>query len=410
MNTRHSRRHAGTLLVLGLALAYPASAQEEAPAETETSRLGHFWVDLETWVAQPTGLQYVPATELDLDNPLDTRTIELDHSTNSEARYQFEWEMPSEWGRLRGTIYKHTDNEDLQRLDPANFTFGETLTHSLFAGVNNDGAADGFSSASTTRTRDTRIDFARRAFSSPRVSADWFIGWRRVEHSRSLAAEYYALVPGFPPLLPPAGFCNPVPFCPLDPIPDTASMTSDHESRGATAGIEIDFPVWRNQVLLEGDLSIAVMRGSTTTTYTAQNAYYLLDEEAAQLGTGSVILGPPYDEFDDIILVQNAPVPLLNYISQESFPIGLQSDLSTDTQVLDAALGFRWRTPLKWLEVVGGMRQTYYQNVGADVRPKISTVTTTEDGIPVYNIEDVDQVERSATYEGFYGGVRVRLY
>ena len=84
------------------------------------------------------------------------------------------------------------------------------------------------------------------------------------------------------------------------------------------------------------------------------------------------------------------------------------SSVETSSDVVDVYLGLRWRA-LKWLEVTGGFRNTRYTDVGVDLRPKISTDNMFDDGI-VINLEDVTRVNRSATYEGFYGGVIIRLY
>jgi hypothetical protein len=398
-------------LVLLLAIAAATSisvAQEEAPAEETGSRLGNIYFNLESWVSQPTGLEYVPATLINPGSPLETTTLEVPYGTSNEARYQLDYAMPSELGHLVFTLYKHKDDPGLTRLSPAEFIYGATLTNPLFAGVDNDGLADGFASATYTKLRDARIDFYRPAFRSPRVAANWFVGWRRVRFSRSLAADYFGLVPDFPPLLPPGGYCpDPPPPdapCPLNPIPDSAGIKSSFEGRGATVGMDLEFPLWKNTVVLEGDIAISVMRGKVDTEYGSETALYVLD--------GTEILGPPYDEFDDVLVDDQGVVTyLIDDITQETFTVGLQADgLSTTSEVFEASIGFRWRTPLKRLEVYGGFRQAHYADAAIDLRPKNVTYTVTEDGLEVRNIQDIDEVDRSVTYEGFYGGIRVRLY
>jgi len=103
-------------------------------------------------------------------------------------------------------------------------------------------------------------------------------------------------------------------------------------------------------------------------------------------------------------------IPILDDISQNDVSLGLQSDVSTNSQAYDASIGFRWRTPYKRLEVFGGIRQTHYENVGVELRPKNVTITFTEDGDVVRTIQDIDQIDRSVTYEGLFGGLRFRLY
>ena len=253
---RHSNGQLAWWLLLGVLFTTTAIAQEEAPVEVEGSRIGNFFINVESWVAQPAGLQYVAATQSDPFDALQTTVLELDHSTTSNARYDFEWQLPSDFGAVRFTTYSHDDDETLQMFDPAHFVFGEMLNHPLYAGVNNDALADGFSARARTKMDDVRIDFSRQAFRSPKVVANWFVGWRRVQHFRGHSAEYYALIPGFPPLLPPAGFCD-IP-CPLAPEPDRGSVRSNFEGRGATVGIELEFPLWKNQVVLESGVTVRV--------------------------------------------------------------------------------------------------------------------------------------------------------
>jgi hypothetical protein len=396
------------------ALASVAVAQEEAPAEETGSRLGNIYIDFEQWVAQPTGLDYFPATLIDPNSPFSSEILAVPHGTDGAPRYRLDYAMPSEIGNLVFTVYTHEDRAALTRFSPAEFIYGETLTQPLFAGVNNDDLADGFASATYTKLRDLRVDFYRPAFRSPRVAANWFVGWRRVRHARRMASDYYALVPDFPPLLPPGGYCpDPGPSgapCKLNPIRDTSSIRSSFEGRGATIGMDLEFPLWKNNVVLEGDVAVSVMRGKIDTEYTSVTSLYVLDE--------TTILDPPYDEFDDVYIDPDTlqVVQVLDSIDQYTLPVGLQSKgISTTSEVYEASLGFRWRTPLKRLEVYGGIRQSHYADVGLDLRPKNvvihdpSTWITEENELTAH-IEDVDRLDHSVTYEGFYGGVRVRLY
>jgi hypothetical protein len=407
--SEHTRTTAaGLLLIAALALVPAARGQEEAPLETSGSRFGNVYIDLETWVAQPVGLEYYPATFIDLDNPRATTLFEIPHSTEGQERYGLAYALPSEWGTISYTLYKHETNRGLSRLTPGIFTFGELATHPQFAGVYNDGIADGFAAVAETTLRDWRLDFRRAAFRSPRVSADWFVGWRRTRHKREMSTEYYALVPDIPPLLPPNGYC-PDP-CPLIPQPDTALQFSQYEGRGVTVGMDLEFPMWKNKVVFEADAAISVMRGKIKTSYGADNRVYVEDSPETP---GPILLGPPYDRFDDLIIIDpgQPAVPRVNFITQQTFSIGLVDEgASTDSQVLEASAGFRWRTPLKWLEVYGGFRQTHYADVGLELRPKNVTFTVTQDGVILRNFEELTETSRSATYEGFYGGVRVRVY
>jgi len=387
-----------------------SSAQEEAPAEETTNRLGNFFFSYETWVAQPVGLGYHPATVNDTETFFSSQALNIEHGTNDTARYELEYQLPSNSGSFSLSLFDHEDSEDLSRFDPANFIFGQTMSFPLYAGVNNDGLADAFISSSGTTLRDWSLEFSRDAFHTRLVSGQWSIGWRRVEHSRQLATDYFALVPGFGALLPPGPAClidlpdNPA--CRLDPLPDSASFFSKFEGRGATIGLDLEFPLWKNKLVLEGGIGISVMRGKTDTSYLAENHVYILEFEGE-----AFILGPPYDEFEIVLDGGGEPIALIDFISQFRVPISMQSSgVSTTAEVFDAELGVRWRTPLKRLEVYAGMRQTHYDNVGLDLRPQGTTETFTEDGFVIINVQEIKETPRSVTYEGFYGGVRIRLY
>jgi hypothetical protein len=71
-------------------------------------------------------------------------------------------------------------------------------------------------------------------------------------------------------------------------------------------------------------------------------------------------------------------------------------------------IGFRYKI-LRWLEVVAGFRNTHYIDVGVDIRPKVTTPQPGETGAFLTTI-DVETEDRSVTYEGFYGGLRIRIY
>ncbi len=93
------------LIFAGALLAAPiALAQEEAQEETG-GRYGSFLINIETWVAQPSGLGYSPARERDLTNPFATQNIEIKHGTEPELRWEFVYELPADRGSLVLGLY-----------------------------------------------------------------------------------------------------------------------------------------------------------------------------------------------------------------------------------------------------------------------------------------------------------------
>jgi hypothetical protein len=243
------------------------------------------------------------------------------------------------------------------------------------------------------------------------MSVDWFVGWRRVEHSRNFAAEYFALSPSLPVVLPPA--CNDCPD--LDPFSEFASVSSDYDGRGLSVGVDLEFSLWRNKVVLEGGLGVAVMRGKTDAAYFGQNALYLLDCNGISPTLATIVLEPPYAAFDEFFLDGKVPTFVSDNISQVVAPLSLQANsISGISEVYDLNLGFRWRA-LRWLEAVAGFRQTHYSDVGIDLTPADVSLSQPEivpglGELRGLNVEAIDQLDRSVTYEGFYFGLTFRLY
>ncbi len=415
------------LILAGALLTVPiAQAQEEAQEETG-GRYGSFLINVETWVAQPSGLGYIPARQSATNAP--TRNIEIGHGTTSELRWEGQYELPADRGTLVLGLYKHTEEERLT-LANESFVFEETLAHPLFAGVFHDTQADQFVSVAKTRIREEYLEFHRNAFRNPRVGVDWFVGWRRVEHKRSLSTDYFALSPGLPPVLPPT--CG---TCPnLDPFEDSANLRSDFEGRGATVGADLEFSLWRNKLVFDGGLAVTVMRGKTDASFVGQNAVYLLDcgmvastlsptcsEDGAVIDK-TIVLEPPYDAFEETFVDSNGNTKFVsNFIVQAVAPIGVQAEpASSISEVYDVNIGFRWRA-LKWLEPFAGFRQTHYSDVGLDLRPTGVRLNEGANGVEFQqgqdhlevqnlNLEGVDRINTSVTYEGFFFGVTFRLF
>ncbi len=407
---RSSLTFVGFVLAAGLAWS-PGLAQEEAQdSEESTKRIGNFYIDLGSWVAQPVGMGLVPATEVDLSGSgsgtlSQSRSLEIQHGTEDKFQSRLEYRLPNKMGSVFISLYDHDEDTGMNRSSPGQFIYGEALTHSLFAGFASDTLADTFVSAATSDLRDFRIDYSREAFRSPRVSGDWFVGWRRVEHARQIVADYFAVVPGLPPILPPA--C--VDCLNLDPLPDSASAYSTYEGRGLTGGFDLEFPLWKNRLVLEGGAALTVMRGDIEANYQATNSFYILTDVD---GTQYLVCGTPtfcdeqYALFDDVIFnSEGQPYHIADNIVQGTTGVALTRNASLSSQVLENYLGFRWRTPYNRLEVFGGFRQTRYDDVALELRPTVIASDVIE-----ATVTAVHEEYESVTYEGFYGGVTFRLY
>lgn len=371
------------LLLVTLILASvcpPAVGQDGEEAEEEG--FGELYAEIEAWVAQPAGLDYFPATELDLDDPFQTRLLMFPTGTEAEYRYRAGFELSGNRGGLILTWYAHQKMVDMTRSSPGNYIFGELLAHPYLAGYYNDGLGDGFTSGATTTLRDLRIDYYRTAFKNARAEAKWFVGWRRVSNQRLIEGRYFALIHDLPPL-------TVINRPSLLPGADTATIESDYEGRGVNAGMDFLMPLWKRKIALEGGFALTALRGKTDATYRSTTYAYLLHS-----GPDSYVLSPPYDD-----AFENS----LPSITQEEFEIGLiANNVPSSGSVLEGYVGVRW---MAWrgLEVFGGFRSTRYDDLGVDLRPKTSSLYAGT------NLQDLTENDRSATYEGFYGGLAYRF-
>ncbi len=394
-----------------LALAMPAAAQQakggeakppepkaeakgqEAAPEADEGKHGWFFAEISDWISQPSGLEYTPATAADLQDPYGTRVLDVGNSTENRFRYRVGYVLNHNLGEFILTWWSHDTRAALNQYAPGSFVFGESAVVPYHAGVFDNGLADAFESTTRTKLRDLRIDYVRVAFSSPRITGKWFVGYRHVQHQRGLDVAYFALDPNLPPI--PANK-----EATLAPLADVAAVQSDFSGRGAEAGLDLALPI-KGKVWVETGLALAILRGKTTTAYRSLTHYYLLTPPQGN----PTVIAPPYDEFSQR-LDPNDPAssPLVDFIQQVDAPVGLNAvSESVNAQVLETYLGFRWRA---WrdLEAFAGFRNARYTNVGMDLRPK--TVAPSSNG--VLNFQDVTRIDHSVSYEGYYVGVSYR--
>ena len=158
--------------------------------------------------------------------------------------------------------------------------------------------------------------------------------------------------------------------------------------------IFVDFDA--GQTILESGVGAEsfffVLQGTVDTAYSATNYFYTLN---------GVVLDPPYSELGDFFVNSSGLViGTATSVRQESIDIGLRGDsLSRSAQVLEVSMGARWR-PLGYMDVFVGYRSIQYGGVAVDLRPRNVVIIGT-----VINTTDATQIDRSATYKGFYGGV-----
>jgi hypothetical protein len=388
-------------------------AQEEAPAEETGNRIGNVYFSAAVWASQPVGTQYSPAglANTDSTNNVNTLTsLEMDHGTQSDVAYEFEYVLPSNYGTLSYDIYKQEDATELNLSSPSDYIYQQSLSFDILAGFRNDGLADGVRSVADTRLREWKIAYSRPAFETPRIKGTWSVGWRRVQNGQVLSADYLSTVTGLPPFLPP--LCDPCDglIQALTPRSDTAQVSSRVEGRGIDVGFDVEMPLWKNKVTLEGGVSVSALRSTGKASYTSTNHYYTV----SAAGQGGILCVSPefceedYDLFNFLGLGTDNPFAF----SQRSATItATADDISQSSLAIDTHVGFRWRTPYKRVEVFGGIKQSRYEDAAIELRPEV--VVTEQNGATgavSFAINNVDRSFKSVTYEGFFAGLRVRLY
>lgn len=385
-----------------------APPQDTAPKPAaKDAGWGAIFIEIDDWIAQPAGLEYRAATLLHPEDPLGTSVVSVGQSTEPAFYIRGGFGLRNEIGDIVLTYYRHSEDRHLEALTPGSFLYGEINTSGFFAGVNLDGLADGFAADTRTRLRDFRADFYRSAFESKRTSGRWFVGYRDVSHDRQLAADYFAIAPNLPPIIPPA--VSPRPD--LEPKADTSDVSSTFQGRGLEAGLDVQFKVWRDTVWFETGLGLAVLRGEMATSYTSVTHFYGFVENNEVV---AVVL-PPYELFN---LCEIDGCPIVDSIAQIATPVGIQdASQSEDANVIetDLALHFKfWKTA----EFVAGFRSISYTNVGQELRPgevELETSLVIDDfgldGSPILrlNAQTLERTAHSVDYEGFYFGLAIRF-
>jgi hypothetical protein len=390
-NKLGSNLGAGAFLLVALVAISPAVAQDD---DTKSDGGVRFMIEVDAWGAQPRGLEYEPATLADPTGTTGDSLIEFKQDPSTTPYWRFDLDAGQDVGHFRLTWFTQDQDQTMKEFTPGEFWFGQIQSHPYGAGWLNDGRSDGFEAATSTKISDFRFDFSRSAFRSDNFEGRWLVGIRRVEHDRSMDTVYYALAPLQDPLIPPV-FELPRPD--LDPQPDEALVSSKYRGRGLEAGMEFDFSFVQDRIKLEAGFAVGVLSGRVDTAYSSRNWVYIFKDPAT--GEESV-LAPPYNWSEQLPSPPPQGSTVADNTTQESVTFRMNTNSrSTISPVMDLYLGLRGRI-WKGLEAVLGYRSVFYGNVGVDLRPKVTSITSA--GV---NFVDEDETERSAEYDGFYLGL-----
>jgi len=323
-----------------------------------------------------------------------TRVIEMPADAKTREHWKAWYHLPKDMGSIRIEYDSMRHEGVAEVLDPGNFAYGELLAFPLFAGLQDDGLADGFAAESLVKTREFRIEYERVAIDTPKVRGSFHFGYRTMDNARSREATYYALLPAFPPFLPPI-FDETFNPTPLFPIPDHTQMTSDFTGSGLGGGFDIEYKLFP-RVSLKGSLSAGVLRGHIDTRYQASTTTYFFNDPDQGIFNLT---------FDDVLFLLSFGQDAAEAIFQDGGTItaGLRnrSRLAYELDVSMAVEFKIWRS----LNASAGLRELAYIDVASDVTPGTPVIQPNGN----INFQTVNEVDKSVGYEGFFFGLSYRF-
>lgn len=385
-----------------------ALAQGETEPDEEFEKIGKLYGEVEAWAVQPIGADFKPASLRDTHDIFNTRLLGIDPSTENRFRTRAGYRLKDNMGEFMVTYTSMNHADSLTRITPGEFIYGILLTSPQNAGVFNDGFADAFSSDAVLKTRDFRVDFYRDALKGRRISSKWFVGYRRLIHQRNIDTSYFALAPDIPNVLNPiSGIASETLFFRLQPRADTADQTATYNGRGLETGMAVKMNLGSSKkVWAEADFALGVLRGKIDSSFASVTHRYILRDTG---GNFLYELAPPYDEFGQFDDPNDPTSPATaERIRQQSLRAGLKVESDPGASMfLEMSVSLRWRA-WKNLDVYGGFRQTYYENVGVDLRPRSVSPAGSQvtEGVDlVVNKNDATRELKSVTYEGLFFGI-----
>jgi hypothetical protein len=281
-----------------------------------------------------------------------------------------------------GSVVMEYDSMDFENNDqfytPGVFQYLESQGLNTLSGVFDDGFADGVKANASNKTREFRLDYQNVAWDTPRTHATWGAGVRSIDHSELLEVHYLALVPNFPPLIPPIA----VDAEALAPRPDTYRAQSNFSGTGAGVSLDVEFKFHPRFSIISG-LGISLLTGKLSTKYETTTFFYLNNSQPPVILT-------PEELFD---LLNNGTAEEIGLITQNGFSVDAYTPPTKQAaQAYEAYVGVQ-STVWRGLKVYATFREMYYDHVGA----RLSVDATLETS------------SRSVNYEGYLVGVSWRF-
>ena len=361
----------------------PTEVSQQASAsyaEPPIHRWGGLAVSFAAWNPSLYGANYGVAAQVIPGEVGRVQVLDVPHKSLIRNALAATWILPHAIGGVRFSYDSIHNRSDLERLTPGMFDYYETAVLGTFAGVGDDGLADGFRASTITKSRIFRLEYANTAFESPHAKGTWHAGLHFVDHSRSLDAEYFALAPNLPPLIPPSNM-----YSNLIPKSDLAKTRSDFSGQGVGAGVDLEFTVHPRVSILAG-FSVGVVVGTLRTEAASRTHFYF--SSGGPLGIGYITLDQLREALND-----TSDTSAATFVQQIGSVADVRDDYGTQAaEDFDAYIGIEGKV-LHQLRVYAQYRALGFLNAGVDPGPYLSTSSASQ----------------SAAYRGFVLGLTYRF-
>jgi hypothetical protein len=318
------------------------------------------------------------------------KTLYLPEDMASGTMYRAGFKLPEDRGEIVGRYWSSKVDTGTVVSRPGDFVFGITETVPFAHGVADDGLADAIEASASFKTRDGDLSWRFRLVDTERFQFHMATGLRKLMHREDSSISYVALDPGLPSLIEPGGGDL---TGLLGPVPDRASTLSEFEGNGLQFGIDAVVPLFGDRLQFEASASIAVLRGTTRSSYATNTSFYILDTGIAQIPI-------TYEEFVELV-----ELGAYGFLSQQTLTLAIENPgRSTTASALDLSIGLRSRI-WRGIEVALGAKLTRYEDVVYDLRPEAPSLS------PVGSLTfgGVEETWRSIGYEAFYASAAYRF-
>jgi hypothetical protein len=304
-------------------------------------------------------------------------------STHIRETVEVTYHLPRDAGSIVGHYDSMLQDDLFEEFTPGEFSFIESRGFPFALGAFDDGLADGVRAYAVRKTREFRVEFAKRAFDSRWARGSIRAGYRQLSHDRLVEIDSFAIVPNLPPVIPPAVPDTEDPLR-LAPLPDLVTQTSKFSGHGVGAALDLEFPLHPRFSITSG-VSIGLIRGESESSYQSTSSYYFQSPNQ----------DVPLTKAQLFAILSTGTETQIEAVSQAVFDVRVRQPKTDQIAVsYDVYVGVEG-TLYRGLKLFLRLREVYYANVGEYVVP---TTTGTN-----------ERTTLNAGYEGYSLGLSWRF-